>query len=222
MEEHEKTLYFERLAFMLELSNVHQLIDGNLLKLTVGGVKAYSEDNFSNSKGVDEHFKVFIGFKNTVCTNLCVWSDGFSDNITARTNEELYNKVIELIRKYDAVTHISELQRFSNLEISESEFAHVIGRSRLYNFLPVEEKKAIPLLKLNDTIIGKVAEQFYKDPNFGVVNNRISLWRLYNLFTGSNKSSYIDSFLSRNANAHDFVKSLADAIENKQSSWFLN
>jgi len=222
LQEHEKTLYYQRLAFLVELNNLQQNIDGNLLKLTVGGVKSYNEDNFSNSKGADEHFKVFIGFKNTVCTNLCIWSDGFTESITARSSEELYNKVIELIRKYDAVTHISELQRFSELELSESEFAHVIGRSRLYNYLQPEEKKLIPQLKLNDTIISKVAEQFYKDPNFRVVNNRISLWRLFNLFTGANKSSYIDTFLTRNANAHDFVKSLADALDHKQESWFLN
>jgi hypothetical protein len=220
--DHEKTLYYERMAFLVELDNVHQNIDGNLLKLTVGGVKSYNEDNFSNSKGVDEHFKVFIGFKNTVCTNLCVWSDGFSESITARSNDELYNKVIELIKKYDAVTHISELQRFSSMELSESDFAHVIGRCRLYNYLPVEEKKAIPHLKLNDTIIGKVAESFYHDSNFKMENNHISLWRLFNLFTGATKTSYIDTFLSRNANAHDFVKSLADAVENRQRSWFLN
>lgn len=66
------------------------------MKLTIGGVKSYNEDNFSSSKGIDEHFKVFIGFKNTVCTNLCIWTDGFSESITARSSDELYSKVIEL------------------------------------------------------------------------------------------------------------------------------
>lgn len=222
LQDHEKTLYYERMAFVLELNNLQQNIDGNLLKLTISGVKSYHEDNFSNSKGVDEHFKVAIGFKNTVCTNLCIWTDGFSESITARSSEELYNKVIELAKKYEAVTHISHLQRFSELSLTEKQFAQILGRCRLYNYLAPEEKKIIPEVRMTDTQIGKVAEQFYKDPNFRVQNNQINLWRLLNLFTGSNKSSYIDTFLSRGANAHDFILQLAEALKNNHQSWFLN
>jgi Domain of unknown function, B. Theta Gene description (DUF3871) len=77
LQEHEKTLYYERMAFIIELPTVYDEIDGSQVSLTVGGVKALNLDNLYNRKGADEHFKVFIGFKNTVCTNLCVWSDGY-------------------------------------------------------------------------------------------------------------------------------------------------
>ena len=70
LNEWEKTLYYERMAFIQEISSITDTIDGQQLSLTVGGVKAYNLDNLSNMKGADEHFKVFIGFKVAVCTNL--------------------------------------------------------------------------------------------------------------------------------------------------------
>ncbi|MBK9300628.1 MAG: DUF3871 family protein [Bacteroidetes bacterium] len=56
-------------------------MDGNILSLTIGGVKAYHLDRLNGKKGVDENFSFFIGFQNKVCTNLCVWSDGYSNTV---------------------------------------------------------------------------------------------------------------------------------------------
>ena len=74
--EHERTLYYERLAFTIEIPDISKEIQGNKLSLIIGGVKAYNEDNLFNKKGSNEHFKVFIGFQNRVCLNLCIWTDG--------------------------------------------------------------------------------------------------------------------------------------------------
>src|SRR5215218_4287483 len=63
LNEWEKTLYFERMAFIQEIPSISDTINGQQLSLTVGGVKAYNLDNLQNRKGADEHFKVFIGFK---------------------------------------------------------------------------------------------------------------------------------------------------------------
>src|SRR5580698_9288118 len=71
LEEHEKTLYYERMAFVVEIPSIKDEVDGSALSLTIGGVKSYSQDNLYGKKGSDEHFKIFIGFKNRVCTNLC-------------------------------------------------------------------------------------------------------------------------------------------------------
>jgi hypothetical protein len=59
LNEWEKTLYYERMAFAIEIDNVYQKMDGNLLKLSVGGIKAYNQDNLYNSKGAAEHFHFF-------------------------------------------------------------------------------------------------------------------------------------------------------------------
>jgi len=52
-------------------------------------------------------------------------------------------------------------------------------------------------------------------------NGKIKLWRLYNLFTGVNKNSYIDSFLERPVNAFSLTEEIKWAMEGKQS-WYLN
>jgi hypothetical protein len=48
LEEHEKTLYYERMAFVIEVPSVFNDIDGNRLSLCIGGVKAYNLDNLYN------------------------------------------------------------------------------------------------------------------------------------------------------------------------------
>ena len=73
LQEHEKTLYYERLAFIIDIPSITDEIDGNRLCLSIGGVKSFTQGNLYNKKGTDEHFKIFIGFKNTVCyQSLCM------------------------------------------------------------------------------------------------------------------------------------------------------
>jgi hypothetical protein len=61
LQEWEKTIYYERMAFIIEIPSISRVIDGNQVSLTIGGVKAYNQDNLYNRKGADEHFKIFVG-----------------------------------------------------------------------------------------------------------------------------------------------------------------
>jgi len=211
------------MAFAIELDNVYQKMDGNLLKLSVGGIKAYNQDNLYNSKGAAEHFHFFVGFQNTVCCNLCIWTDGMKQSIRASSTEQLYKEIRKIIEEYDAVNHLSALERFTNLELTEHQFAQLLGRARLYNFLPVEKKREIPTLSFTDTQISTVADSYYNDENFSRNGSEsISLWKLYSLFTGANKSSYIDKFLTRGVNAFQLTDHIAEALETGEKSWFLN
>jgi hypothetical protein len=69
--EDEKTLYYERMAFIYEVPSIEENVNGNKLSLTLGGVRAYNFENL-NGKKTEERFKVFVGFKNHVCINLSV------------------------------------------------------------------------------------------------------------------------------------------------------
>ena len=72
----------------------------------------------------------------------------------------------------------------------------------MYNHLPKELKKSIPQLLVSDSQISSMTREYYKDDSFRRnADGTINLWNVYNLLTGSVKSSYIDSFLDRNANA---------------------
>src|SRR3954447_25902257 len=100
--EHEKTLYYERMAFVIEIPSIQDVIGGNQLSLVIGGVKAYSLVNLYNKKGADEHFKIFAGFQNSVCTNLCVWSDGFMNDLKVQSGGQLRACIQTLLQNYNA------------------------------------------------------------------------------------------------------------------------
>lgn len=221
--EHEKTLYYERMAFIIELPSIADDIEGNTLSLTIGGVKSYSLDNLYNRKGVDEHFKVFIGFKNKVCTNLCIWTDGFIGDLKVKSLGQLKGCIRSLLENFNAVYQIYEMRKLVDYSLTEQQFALLMGRCRMYHHLPIAMKQKIKPLMLSDTQLGSVVKDFYRDNSFCRDNDgNINLWKVYNLFTGTNKSSYIDTFLDRSVNAFHFVDLLRSALDKKDTNWFLN
>lgn len=221
--EHEKTLYYERMAFVIEVPSVYDEIDGNTLSLTIGGVKAYNLDNLYNKKGADEHFKVFIGFKNTVCTNLCVWSDGYLSDLKVKSTGQLKACIRTLIEGYNAHYQLQQMEQLTKYSLTEQQFAMLVGKCRMHQHLPNSIKGNIPPMLLGDSQIGMICKDFYRDSSFCKNDDgSINLWRLYNLFTGANKSTYIDNFLDRSVNAYHFVEQIRFALEKQVYNWYLN
>jgi len=220
--EHEKTIYWERCAFLFNLPNIRNVINGNELSLTIGGVRAYNQENLYSKKSM-EKFKIFIGFQNKVCTNLCISTDGFSNEIRASNTQELNTKIMELLSSYDAQKHLAELDSLGDYELTEHQFAQFIGKARLYHYLPKSIKTQIPLLDMNDGMVGTIAKEYYDDINFSRnENGTINMWKAYNLFTNATKSSYIDNFLERTVNAYQLSKGLVSALNgDSKYSWFL-
>lgn len=221
---HEKTIYYERMAFMLTIPGIQDEIGGNMLELAVGGVKAYNLDNLNSTKGSLEHFKVFVGFRNFVCTNLCVTTDGAKLDLRAKSLEDLYMQAYMLFRDYDALKQLSQMNTFTGYFLEERQFAQIIGRARLYQFLPRELKACVPELLINDTQVSRVAECYYGDVNFRREDNgSIDLWRFYNLLTGATKHSYIDKYLERGVNSFDFTRQVQEALDRPlESFWYLS
>ncbi|WP_026461225.1 DUF3871 family protein [Adhaeribacter aquaticus] len=223
LEDWEKTIYYERMMFCIEIPTIMDDIDGNTLTLMVGGVKAYNQDNLYNKKGAMEHFKLFIGFKNLVCTNLCVRTDGLMTDLKVTDLNQLSTAIYRLLDGYDQHQHLRQMQQLTEHSITEQQFAHLLGRCRMYNYLPSEEKKHIPTLLYGDSQLNSVCQDYYKDVSFcRQEDGNINLWRLYNLFTGANKSTYIDQFLDRSVNALDFATQVQLALDGGKTSWFLN
>lgn len=208
LEEYEKTLYYERMAFMIEIPTIYETIDDSPLQLTVGGVKAYNLDNYNSSRK-DQHFKLFIGFKNTVCTNLCVSTDGFKADLTVKTIGELKMQVKSLFEAYDTYNHLRQIQKLTEYEFTEEAFTYFVGRIKLFNYLSEEKKRLIPDLRLTDSQLNSFVERYYSDTNFsGEASGSISFWKVYNNITGAVKSSYIDNYLEKVANASKFMHML--------------
>lgn len=220
---HEKTLYYERMMFVCEVPSVVESVNGNPLNLTVGGVKSYNQDNLYSKKGVDEHFKFFIGFKNQVCTNLCVSTDGYKGDLKVKSLQELTDNIYHTVKSYNQDKHLGMMSSLCNSSLTESQFAQLIGKTRLYNYIDKPQKQQLPKFLLNDSQVNAVARDYYSDESFCRDNvGDINLWNLYNLFTGANKSSYIDSFLDRTVNSLEFVNYLHQSLKQDEYSWFLN
>ena len=217
----DKTIYYERMMFCFDIPTIHQDIGGCTLNLTIGGVRAYNEQNLYAKKS-PEKFKIFIGFKNLVCCNLCVSTDGYMSSLRVMDTSALVNAAENLFRGYVMEQHLALLSAYQTCFMSEKQFAQFLGRCRMYQYLSAKEKKALPEMLMTDTQIGLVARSYYEDDHFGKEGDAISLWKVYNLLTGANKSSYIDNFLDRASNATEITTGLARALRGESSySWFI-
>jgi hypothetical protein len=224
LQEHQETSYYERMAFIIRIPGITETINGNKLALTIGGVRAINQENLYNKKTY-EKFRFFIGFQNMVCCNLCISTDGYQSEIRAMTTLDLEDKIIQTIANYKAQEHLKTLKNLLDYSLTERDFAQIIGKSRLYNYLPKKEKSLIPELLLNDGHINTVAKDYYQDESFcRNASGDISMWEFYNLLTGSNKSSYIDTFLERGVNAFQFSEGISKALSDRNSNyaWFLS
>ncbi|NDV56855.1 DUF3871 family protein [Bacteroides sp. 519] len=220
--ESDKTIYYERMAFCFEVPTIYETIEGNTLTLSIGGVRAYNHENLYSKKGT-ERFKVFIGFKNQVCCNLCVSTDGYQSELKVMNIRDLYAAVLEMFNHYNPAKHIHLMQTFKDSYLTEHQFCQLLGKMRLYQCLPQGYQKRLPRMLMTDTQINNVAKSYINDENFGGFGNELSMWKLYNLLTGANKSSYIDSFLDRSLNATEIANGINLALHgNEEYSWFID
>jgi len=192
--ESDKTIYYERCAFVIEVPTIYETVHGNRLTLTIGGV-----------------------------TNLCVSTDGYLSCLEVTNTRDLYQAVLEMFHKYDAAKHIHLMQSLGNTSMTEHQFCQLLGRMRLYQSLPQGYQKDIPKMLLTDTQVNNVAKAYINDENFGSLGNDLSMWKFYNLLTGANKSSYIDSFLDRAYNATELATGICSALHGDDKyQWFLS
>ncbi len=220
--ESDKTIYYERMMFCIEITTIYETIDGNKLTLTVGGVRAYNTMNLYSKKTV-EKFKVFVGFRNLVCCNLCVSSDGYVGQLEVSNTTDLFRNVLDMLHNYNPAKHIHLMQTLGNTSMTEHQFCQILGKMRLYQALPQKIQRDIPRLLITDTQINSVAKAYISDPDFGSYGSDIDMWKFYNLLTGANKSSYIDSFLDRSLNATEMAFGINSALHgDSRYSWFID
>jgi len=218
---HEETIYYERMMFVYIIPSITKVVNGQELKLVIGGVKAYNKDNLNKNGNAMQHFTFFIGFQVKVCSNLCVWSDGLKDSIMVNSLDALGYSINSLISGYNPAAQLDFLSRLNQYTLSEREFAHFLGKCRLYNFLPRDRKQALIPSGLNDTQLSYVAKQYFQDHHFASTGGYIDLWSLYNLFTAALKTSYIDTIIDNNVLVGNFFTHMISSLDSTKSSWYL-
>lgn len=219
--ESDKTIYYERCAFVIQIPSIWENVNGQKLTLTVGGVRAYNHTNLYAKKGA-ERFKIFVGFTCKVCTNLCVSTDGYINCLEVTDTADLYKSTLELLNQYNPAKHIHLMQTLGESYLTEHQFCQILGKMRLYQALSQTKQRVLPKMLLTDTQINAVAKAYISDENFGG-SDGLSMWNFYNLLTGANKSSYIDSFLDRSYNATEIAVGINSALHgDERYSWFIN
>ena len=154
---------------------------------------------------------------------MCIFSDGYKDDLRVGNTNELYYSAMELFNNYNPAKHLHLMQQLGNTSMSEHQFAQILGKLRLYQCLPNGYQKRLPRMLLTDTQINSVAKAYIHDENFGSFGSELNMWKFYNLLTGANKSSYIDSFLDRSLNATEMAVGINAALHgDERYSWFID
>ena len=226
LREDEKTIFYQRMAFVAHVKNLTRTINGQTVHLVVGGVRGYNEDKLYNRASAMK-FRIFVGWQVRVCSNLCLTCDGYSGIIDCMTEADIMQKSFELFNSFNPNKE-NTLQLLENLhstQISEEQFCKIIGRMRLYQYLPNNEQKQLPLLTIGDQAVNAMVKNYVMNPNFGKKTGEITCWNLLQFANEAVKASYIDSWLDRNKNCTDFAIGIQKALEGNDTegySWFLN
>ena len=222
----EKTTFYQRMAFCAHVKNLTRTINGETVHLCIGGVRAYNEDKLYNRQSAMK-FKIFASWKIRVCSNLCLTCDGNSGTIECLTEADIMQKSLELFTAFNPHKEdtLRLLENLSSTAISEEQFCQIIGRMRLYQFLPLAEQKQLPPLTIGDQAVNAMVKNYISNPNFGKKEGEdFTTWNLMQLANEAVKQSYIDKWLDRNQNCTDFAIGIQKALKGEDTegySWFL-
>lgn len=224
----EKTIFYQRLAWIAHITTHSTSINGKEVSLTIGGTRSYHQDKLYGRQSC-QHFSLLIGYRVRCCSNLLLTTDGVSDNLLCMTEADIFQKAIELFQRFNEVkeTTLYNLEALNNTWLSQEQFCKIIGRLRLYQALPNTQQKQLPQILLGDSVVNAATKEYIKNPNFGIGDNSdgsISCWQLMNLLNEAVKNSYSDLWIERNANCTTFATGIANAINGTDDScgWFLN
>ena len=224
----EKTLFYQRLAWIAHITPLTSSINGQQVSLTIGGTRSYSEDKLYARQN-PQHFRVFIGFRVRVCSNMMLTTDGISDTMLCMTEMDVFQKAFELFKRFNEVkeTTLYNLEALNNTWLTQEQFCKIIGRLRLYQALPNTQQKQLPQILLGDSVVNAATKEYIKNPNFGMGDSdgSISCWQLMQLLNEAVKNSYSDLWIDRNANCTTFATGISNALNGNDSqgySWFLN
>ena len=223
----EKTTFYQRMAFCAHVKDLTRTINGETVHLCIGGVRAYNEDKLYNRQSTMK-FKIFVGWQVRVCSNLMLTCDGNSGTIDCMTEADIMQKSLELFNGFNPHKEdtLRLLENLSSTTISEEQFCQIIGRMRLYQFLPLAEQKQLPPLTIGDQAVNAMVKNYISNPNFGKKEGEdFTAWNLMQLANEAVKQSYIDKWLDRNQNCTDFAIGIQKALNGEDTegySWFLN
>lgn len=228
LRDEEKTIFYQRLAWIAHITTHTATINGQSVSLTIGGTRSYHEDKLYARQN-PQHFRIFIGFRVRVCSNMMCTCDGVSDNLLCMAEAEIFQKAFELFTRFSKAKEqtLRNLEALGNTRLTQEQFCKIIGRLRLYQALPSTQQKQLPQILLGDSAMNAATRQYVTNKDFGIGggDGSISCWQLMNLLNEAAKNTYSDLWIDRNANCTAFATGIASALNGDDSQgygWFLN
>lgn len=207
------TEYYERMGFVYHLEKPAELDIPNM-SFVCGGIKAYNLDNLASKSNSPQTFKLFIGTQNGLCLNLTIFGQGFAGEIKVRDEDELRAKIKQMFMHYNLNNDIEYIRKMQAINLSYVQVKNFIGNARMINAMPAKMQKdaGIVEMPLQDGQLLDVCRGYWTDVNFrcNPETKDISLWNFYNLLTGANKTSYLDTFSDRNTMCTELVRNIVD------------
>lgn len=224
----EKTIFYQRLAWIAHIPTMNTSMNGQQVSLTIGGTRSYHEDKLYARQN-PQHFRIFIGFRVRVCSNMMLTCDGVSENLLCMTEADIFQHALQLFQRFNEVKEqtLYDLEALNQTWLSQEQFCKILGRLRLYQALPGTQQKQLPQILLGDSVVNAATRQYITNKEFGMGqgDGSITCWQLMNLLNEAVKNSYSDLWIDRNRNCTDFSIGIADALNGNDSQgygWFLN
>ena len=174
----EKTQFYQRLAFAFTIPTIYETLNGQRLELCVGGVRNYNDLNLYRTTKGAEKFSVFVGWRVRICSNQILTGDGVRLSMEVMSVRDIYKNVMDLFSGFIPARDLHLMQTLSNTYLTETQFAQIVGRMRMYQALPNNVLRGIPRLLITDSQIDSVCRDYYHNETFGVKDNQISLFDL--------------------------------------------
>ena len=221
----DETIYYQRMAFCFHIRSMSRMMNGEEVHLCIGGVRSLNEENLYARKS-PEKFKIFIGWRVKVCSNLMLLNDGLTGRLEVMSDADIYSSALRLFQDFNPEQNLRLLENLGRTNISQEQFCQIIGRLRLYQALPASQLKELPKVILGDSNVNAATKGYIENPNFGLRGREnITCWDLMQLLNDAAKQSYIDKFLERNQNCTDFAVGIQKALRGEDTEnygWFLS
>lgn len=213
----DETIYYQRMAFCFHIKSMSRMMNGEEVHLCIGGVRSLNEENLYARKS-PEKFKIFIGWRVKVCSNMMLTNDGLTGRLEVMSDADIYSSALRLFQDFKPDQNLRLLENLGRTKISQERFCQIIGRLRLYQALPASQLRELPKVILGDSNVNAATKGYIENPNFGLRGrDNISCWNLMQLLNDAAKQSYIDKFLERNQNCTDFAVGIQKALNGEDT-----
>ena len=124
--ENDKTIYYQRMAFISHVVGLSREVNGQIVNLTIGGVRNYADDQLYRT-ATPQRFKVFVGWQVRVCSNMMLTCNGNSGVIqcltdTARQSPDNENERTTILQHHRAYEIISSTPDSRTTHPAESSY----------------------------------------------------------------------------------------------------